>query len=157
MKKILENPQLRQMFAVDCAQVVVLQVQSQKGFSGFAVKKSYQALNKLKPNAAERAAHALLEDFAGQIEPYLKEFTRQKVDAAELKSFLKEKTGPISKDFLKLIDSKAKQLDSMAFTTFYAALRPNASKHIEKSVPELAEIIHKYLVTSTRNEPMSAT
>ncbi len=157
MKQVLENQTLRDDFVKDCVLIIAQQVESQKDFSGIAMKNAYKLLEKLTPGATRQATELLVDDFAEQIEPYLQEFSKSHLEYQPLPDFLASKASNIAESFLQVTDSKAHTFDSTTILAFYKTLRPHAKKHVEKAVPDIALLLQKYLVTPAGIEPASAT
>lgn len=157
MRIILDNNILRQNFVAECVLIIKLQVRTKKGFSGIALKNAYKMLEHLKPDAPELATHLLLDDFAGQIEPYLNEFATEKHSLSNLPMFLTNKAHLIAEDLLQITDRKVHTSPSQIAAKIYRSLRPKAKEEVAAAVPALAIVIHKYLMTPTGIEPVSAT
>lgn len=157
LKKILSNQQLRDAFLTDCVLIIECRVQSQKGLNGLAIKNAYKVMTRMTPNATRQATQLLIDDFADQLEPFLKKFTANKSKDKQLAAFLESNSDVIADSFLQVADKKAHRFKASAVFTLYKALRPHAKKHVKESIPELAHVLHKYLVTPTGIEPVFPT
>lgn len=145
IKPVLQNAIVRQDFIRDCVSVIEAQVESQRGFSGIVFKNSYSMLGKLVPQATWQATDFLIDEFAEQMEPFLQEFSDRNEGDHLLPVFLSQKADRIAEALLKVTDTKAKTFDSSAILSLYKSLRPHAKKQVERAVPDIAQILQKYL------------
>ena len=102
-----------------CIELLNNEVASKKGLSGFAIRRAYQTLCALKPNAPHRLIDHLFDDFMAEY----------------------EKLGPEPKQlgqaWLSIIDLKAKPYQHTALYSAYQMLKPSALAHIEAAIPKL--------------------
>ncbi|MDA0713376.1 MAG: hypothetical protein O2897_05270, partial [bacterium] len=136
--------------------IIKLQVNAKGGLSGIALKNAYKMLERIKPGAPRQATNLLLEDFAGQLQPYLNEFVKEQNIMQNLPIFLTNKANLIAEDLLTITDKRAESSPSQMAAKIYKTLRPKAKEEVAAAMPALAIVIHKFLVPTTRAWNMTA-
>lgn len=117
-----------------CVELLNSEVLAKQGLSGFAIKRAYQTLCAIKPNAPYRAIDYLFDEFLAEY----------------------QKTGPdpekLAVAWLKITDEKAQLHSKTAFYGAYKMLRPSALGHIEAAIPKIAQLFDQLgtLGTSTK-------
>jgi hypothetical protein len=87
------------------------------------IKRAYQTLCALKPNAPYRLVDHLFDDFMAEY----------------------QKLGPepkkLGQAWLEIIDQKAKPYQHTALHSAYQLLRPNALAHVESAIPKVIQAL----------------
>ncbi len=117
-----------------CLKLLNQEVHSKRGLSGFAIKRAYQTLNALKPNAAYRVIDYLFDDFWAEYQ------------------IIGSKPKALSQAWLRIVDEKAQAHSRTALFSVYQMLRPNAQEHVELAVPKIIQLFDQLgiLGTSTK-------
>lgn len=106
-----------------CVDFLNHEVANKTGLSGFAIKRAYQALCALKPNATHKIINHLYDDFMAEY----------------------QKLGPepkqLAQAWLNIIDQKAKPYQQSALYGAYRVLKPSALAHVEAAIPKLERLV----------------
>ncbi|RME28607.1 MAG: hypothetical protein D6806_02610 [Deltaproteobacteria bacterium] len=127
----------------DCCRLLDNQVASKKGLSGMAVKGGYKVLKALKPGAVREAVDGLLDDFIEAMETFHDEW-KKKGDGS-FGQYLNKEKDRVAESLVCVTDERAKKTRHQNLRKIYDKLRPSAVAHVQAAVPELAELIDKYL------------
>lgn len=122
------------------------QVDRKSGLSGLAIKGGFAAIKTFRPDIIERALEDLLPSFVDKMEPFY-----QKWDAegrkTTLRAYTQREAPAIATSLLSITDERARKTQHKTLKSAYEKLRPMAQKHVEEGLPEVGEMVSRYLVT----------
>ena len=98
------------------------EVAAKKGLSGFAIRKAYDTLKSLKPNATFRAIDYLYDDFKTSYHTH------------------HDQPQALAQAWLSLIDQKADHHQSNPLYGVYKLLRPSAESHVQTAIPKIKDL-----------------
>lgn len=106
-----------------CVDFLNNEVTHKTGLSGFAIRRAYQTLCAIKPNAPYRLMDHLFDDFMAKYQQ------------------LGPEPKQLGQAWLNIINQKAKPYQHTALYSAYQLLRPSALAHVEAAIPKLERLV----------------
>lgn len=142
LKEALGTGTKRDAVVDDACQVLEQEVADKSGISGMAIKGAFKVVKGVKPGFIREVVDALLDDFLSALQPLHDE---SQAAGEPPGSFLTEKPGPSAESLLAITDARATKAQRAVIKKTYEKLRPTAKKHVEASMPRLAELLRRHL------------
>ena len=143
LKNILLESDNRSRVIGDCVNLVESEVASKSGLGGMAVKTAFGVIKKLSPQIIHMAVSKLIDDFVDAMDPFYSEF--QTAGGANLESHWTSKRTELADALLGVTDKRILKAENKTIKKAYKKLRPAGAKHVEASVPGIAQVVSKYV------------
>jgi hypothetical protein len=121
----------------DALTVLDAEVDSKGGLSGLAIKGAYKIVKGVSPDFVPSAVDHMLDDFLKALDPIYQEALQRGIDARQ---HLLSNAGRVADSLLSITDSRAARAKNQMVKKTYEKLRDGAKKHVEASVPRLADM-----------------
>ncbi len=142
--EVIEDGGRREQLIGDTARMIDGQVASKKGASGFAIKAGYKVVSKLRGGRMiQKAVGALLNDFAGAIEPLHAEY-RDGASHSGFAGFLGARESDATNALLAITDRRIGEAENNVVKSTYRKLRPMAGRHVAAAIPEVGKLVDRY-------------
>ena len=143
LKNILLESDNRNRVIGDCVNLVESEVASKSGLGGMAVKTAFGVIKKLNPQIIHMAVNKLIDDFVEAMDPFYTEF--QAAGSANLESHWIGKLTELADALLGVTDKRILKAQNKTIKKAYNKLRPAGAKHVEASIPGIAQVVSKYV------------
>ena len=143
LKNILLESGNRDRVIGDCVNLVESEVASKSGLGGMAVKTAFGVIKKLNPRIIHLAVNKLIDDFVDAMDPFYEDY--QAANAANLASHWTSKRTELADALLGVTDKKIAKAENKTIKKAYTKLRPSGAKHVEASIPGIAEVVGRYV------------
>ena len=143
LKNILLESGNRDRVIGDCVNLVESEVASKSGLGGMAVKTAFGVIKKLNPRIIHLAVNKLIDDFVDAMDPFYEDY--QAANAASLASHWTSKRTELADALLGVTDKKIAKAENKTIKKAYTKLRPSGAKHVEASIPGIAEVVGRYV------------
>ena len=142
--EVIQDAEQRSRLINDTARMIDRQVASKKGASGFAIKAGYKVVSKLKGGRMiPGAVGALLNDFAGAVEPLHAEY-RDGGDGGGFARFLGARESAATKALLAITDRRIGEAENKVIKNTYRKLRPMAERQVAAAIPDVGDLVDRY-------------
>ena len=143
LDQLLEQEDTRQQIIRDCVSLVESEVSQKPGLTGVAIKTAFSVVNKVDPCFVQKAVSTLIDEFIQAMNPLY--ISYEQADCTNLKTYwVKEKTA-LANSLLEVADVRMNRAKNKVIKKAYSKLRPSGLKHVEASVPGIAEVVSKYV------------
>lgn len=143
LNNIVTDKVRRKELIEDCVQLINNEVESKSGLSGLAVKGAFAVVKAIKPGMVPHVVDHMLNDFATQLDPLIKQTVARSAD--ELERSMIEQAHSIANALLRVSDERAQNANNRTLQKAYEKLRPAAVKYVEAAVPNMAKMLRKYV------------
>ena len=143
LKNILLVSEQRERVIGDCVNLVESEVASKSGLGGMAVKTAFGVIKKLHPQIIHMAVNKLIDDFVDAMDPFYDDF--QTAGASNLESHWTAKRVELADALLGVTDKRISRAENKTIKKAYSKLRPSGAKHVEASVPGIAQVVARYI------------
>ena len=143
LRSILLKSDNRTRVIGDCVNLVESEVASKSGLGGMAVKTAFGLIKKINPQIIHMAINKLIDDFVDAMDPFFSEY--QKANASNLESHWIAKRVELADVFLGVTDKRIAKAQNKTIKKAYSKLRSSGAKHVEASVPGIAQVIARYV------------
>ena len=143
LNDVLLEQSTRDNVITDCVALVETQVQSKSGLTGVAIKTAFSVVNKVNPKFVHLAVSSLIDDFVRAMNPVYASF--KETGGKDLRSYWIQEKGALANSLLQVADRRMDRAQNRTMKKAYAKLRPTGLKHVEASVPAIADVISKYV------------
>ena len=143
LKNILLESDNRSRVIGDCVNLVESEVASKSGLGGMAVKTAFGVIKKLSPQIIHMAVSKLIDDFVEAMDPFYSEF--QTTGGANLESHWVSKRAELADALLGVTDRRILKAENKTIKKAYNKLRPTGAKHVEASIPGIAQVVSRYV------------
>jgi hypothetical protein len=127
----------------DCQGLVEQQLSSHTGISATGIKVAYKAMTSFAPGYYQSAIEAMLPEMTAQLEPFWADFTGS--GGSSFGDYLAKRGNEVSEALLSVTDTMAATSSKAVLVKAYGAVRGNAAKHIESALPNLGDLVQKYV------------
>jgi hypothetical protein len=141
-EKLLRQDNFPQVIA-DCKALVEAELASKSGVSAAAIKVAYKAVTAFAPGYYDHALNNLLPSFIQQLDPYWADFVNS--GGSSFGDYLSKNGGSVSESLLAVTDQVAGTSSKAAVVRAYKAVRGGASKNIEAALPNLGDLLQRYM------------
>lgn len=139
----LSDPQRRQAVIRDATDVLNAEVRDKGGLSGIAVKATFKMVRGLSPDFIPKTIDALLDDFAGKVQPFFEDWhTGGRTGSCA--GYFQSHGGEVADALLSITDERARKSDHRSLVKAYQKLRPKGRQHVVASMPRVGTLIEKY-------------
>ena len=138
---IIRDPDKRKAVIDDCVVLLDAEVNAKRGIRGRLVKAAFKTVKGFKPGIIPMSLNALIDDFAGQIDPFWLACQR---DQASPQSFFERRKAEVADALLQITDQRAQQSQHRVLVKAYRSLRGTAVEHIGVAMPRLARLLVKH-------------
>ncbi len=145
LKQLLGGAEKRPALIDDACGVLDHEVADKSGLSGAAVKAAYSVVKGIKAGFIREVIDALLDDFLDALDPLRAEAEQQGV---ALSDYLRRDPDQVAEKLLGVTDARVEHAERKVIKKTYSKLRPGAKKHVEASVPRLAQMLERHLPNS---------
>jgi hypothetical protein len=118
------------------------EVSDKGGISGLAIKAAYGVVKGVRPGFVREAVDMMLDDFLGALDPIYQEAVASNVRPG---AHLLKNPSRVADALLGITDRRAERAERAVVKGAYEKLRPSAKKHVEASVPRLAQLLDKHV------------
>ena len=139
LKDILLQSGNRDRVIGDCVNLVESEVASKSGLGGMAVKTGFGVIKKLNPRIIHMAVNKLIDDFVDAMTPFYEDY--QATNATNLESHWSGKRRELADSLLGVTDKRIAKVANKTIQKAYAKLRPSGAKHVEASIPGIAQVV----------------
>ena len=140
LKDVIADPNKRRAVVDDGVNVIEAEVADKGGLSGMALKGAFKVVKGVRPGFVGQALNALLDEFAGAVDPIWAECIAKGGDTSA--AFVA--VGPrVAESLLSITDKRARGAAGPVRAT-YDKLRPEAVKHVVAAMPRLAGLLKKH-------------
>ena len=143
LRSILLESENRTRVIGDCVNLVESEVASKSGLGGMAVKTAFGLIKKINPQIIHMAINKLIDDFVDAMDPFFSEY--QKANASNLESHWTTKRAELADALLGVTDKRIAKAQNKTIKKAYTKLRSSGAKHVEASVPGIAQVIARYV------------
>jgi len=143
LRSILLESENRTRVIGDCVNLVESEVASKSGLGGMAVKTAFGLIKKINPQIIHMAINKLIDDFVDAMDPFFSEY--QKANASNLESHWTAKRSELADALLGVTDKRIAKAQNKTIKKAYSKLRSSGAKHVEASVPGIAQVIARYV------------
>ena len=143
LNDVLLEQNTRNNVISDCVAMVETEVQSKSGLGGVAIKTAFTVVNKVDPKFVHLAVSSLIDDFVGAMNPVYDSY--KETGNGDLKSYWIQQRSTLADSLLQVADKRMDRAKNKVIKKAYAKLRPTGLKHVEASVPAIADVISKYV------------
>jgi hypothetical protein len=143
LRSILLESENRTRVIGDCVNLVESEVASKSGLGGMAVKTAFGLIKKINPQIIHMAINKLIDDFVDAMDPFFSEY--QKANASNLESHWTAKRAELADALLGVTDKRIAKAQNKTIKKAYTKLRSSGAKHVEASVPGIAQVIARYV------------
>jgi hypothetical protein len=139
LKDKLTTPDQRQNVIDEAGRILDAEVADKGGLSGMAIKAAYGVVKNVKPGFIPQVIDSLLEEFLDSVEK-VQASAGEGIKASQA---VRNNPGQLADNLLAVTDRRAAKAERPVIQSTYAKLRPSAKKHVESSVPRLAELLER--------------
>ena len=143
LKNILLESENRTRVIGDCVNLVESEVASKSGLGGMAVKTAFGVIKKLNPQIIHMAVNKLIDDFVDAMDPFYSEF--QTNGTSNLESHWVARRVELADALLEVTDRRILRAENKTIKKAYHKLRPAGAKHVEASIPGIAQVVSRYV------------
>ncbi|MEC9466265.1 MAG: hypothetical protein VX834_10795 [Myxococcota bacterium] len=143
LNDVLLEQSTRDNVITDCVALVETEIQSKSGLSGVAIKTAFGVVHKVNPKFVHLAVSSLIDDFVKAMNPVYDSY--KETGRNDLRSYWIQEKGALANSLLQVADRRMDRAQNKAIKKVYAKLRPTGLKHVEASVPAIADVISKYV------------
>jgi hypothetical protein len=139
LKDKLANAGERKHVVEEACRILDAEVADKGGLSGFAIKAAYGVVKNIKPGFIPQVVDGLLDEFLDAVEK-VQAGAGEGVKASEA---VRKSPGQLADNLLAVTDRRAAKAERPVVQSTYEKLRPSAKKHVESSVPRLAQLLER--------------
>ena len=143
LKNILLQSGNRERVIGDCVNLVESEVASKSGLGGMAVKTAFGVIKKLNPSIIHMAVNKLIDDFVDAMTPFYEDY--QSANGTNLESHWNGKRQQMADALLGVTDKRIAKVNHKTIKKAYEKLRPSGAKHVEASIPGIAQVVARYI------------
>lgn len=136
----LNDAAKRTKVVASCTELLDRQVSSMGGVSGLAIKAGYSTIKGVAPGYCAGAIEGLLPSFLTALDPIWEEG----VQGGDPVAHLSQNTSRTANALLGITDARMEKSSNTTVKGIYSKLRGSVQKHVEKAVPDLAQVIDNY-------------
>ena len=140
----LLSPENRRRLVRDCVDLVDAEVDGKGGLSGLALKTAFKAIKVVKPELVERGVSALLDAWVVELGKHYQDWEAAGGQTGSFGTYCREASSAVVESLLTVTDARVRKADSR-IAGMYEKLRPNAREHVLAAVPQLGDILDRYL------------
>jgi hypothetical protein len=141
-EKLLRQDNFPQVVA-DCKTLIEQELDSKGGVSGGALKLAYKAVTSFAPGYYDTAVTNMVPSFVQQLDPFWAHFVNS--GGSSFGDYLAKNGEQASEALLAVTDQLAGSSSKGAVVRAYKTVRGGASKHIEAALPNLGELVQRYM------------
>ena len=139
--EISKDPDKRRAIVEDASSMLDQEVGDKSGFSGKAVKLAFRAVKGVSPGMIPMSIDALLDDFCVAMQPIWEDC---EASGQTARPYFQSRSSDVANALLAITDTRAERSTQRILKSTYGKLRGQAVKHIEESMPRLADLIEKH-------------
>ena len=139
----LKQTQEESNFIQDCVHLIESEVASKKGLSGMALKTAFKAIKKVKPSIIEGVVRFLLPQFASTFDSIYTQY--KNTQFSTLEDYFNQAQDQVTSALLSVTDQRALKSSNAFLVKTYNKLRPLGEAHVKSALPQLANVLQKYL------------
>lgn len=143
LKSILLESANRTRVIGDCVNLVESEVASKSGLGGMAVKTAFSVIKKINPRIIHMAVNKLIDDFVDAMDPFYTDY--QKTNDSNLESHWTSKRSELADALLSVTDKRIAKAENKTIKKAYTKLRSSGAKHVEASIPGIAQVVARYV------------
>ena len=140
----LLSPENRPRLVRDCVDLVDAEVDGKGGLSGLALKTALKAIKVVKPELVERGVSALLDAWVVELGKHYQDWEVAGGQPDSFGAYCREASSAVAESLLSVTDARVRKADPR-IAGMYEKLRPNAKEHVLAAVPQLGDILDRYL------------
>ena len=140
----LLSPENRPRLVRDCVDLVDAEVDGKGGLSGLALKTAFKAINVVKPELVERGVSALLDAWVVELGKHYQDWETASSQPGSFGAYCREASSAVAESLLSVTDARVRKADPR-IAGMYEKLRPNAREHVLAAVPQLGDILDRYI------------
>ena len=140
----LLSPENRPRLVRDCVDLVDAEVDGKGGLSGLALKTAFKAIKVVKPELVERGVSALLDAWVVELGKHYQDWEAAGGQPGSFGAYCREASSAVAESLLGVTDARVRKADPR-IASMYEKLRPNAKEHVLAAVPQLGDILDRYL------------
>ena len=107
------------------------------------IKAAFTVVNKVDPRFVHLAVSSLIDEFIHAMDPTYASYKRDGKNGLRA-YWIQEKTN-LADSLLQVADKRMNRAHNKVLKKAYSKLRPSGLKHVEASVPAIADVISKYV------------
>lgn len=143
-EETLLSPENRPRLVRDCTDLVDAEVDAKGGLSGLALKTAFKAIKVIKPELVERGVSSLLDAWVVELGKHFQDWEAAGGQTGSFGAYCRETSSAVAESLLSVTDTRVKKADPR-IAGMYEKLRPNAKEHVLAAVPQLGDILDRYL------------
>ena len=133
---------VRPLVIAECVQLIDGQVRQK----GFVIKSAYATIKAIKKRFVPEVVDALLDDWLGKLQPHYDKWSATK--PSSLADFLVARSDDVAEDLLSVTDARAEKTSHTTAKKMYLRMRDGAKKNVIESIPDLAKMVEKHLLSA---------
>lgn len=139
LKDKLANADQRQHVIDEACNILDAEVADKGGLSGIAIKAAYGVVKNIKPGFIRQVVDTLLDEFLDAVE----KVQATAGEGVKASVAIRNNPGQLADNLLAVTDRRAAKAERPVVQSTYEKLRPSAKKHVESSVPRLAQLLER--------------
>ena len=143
LSELLEQDNTRQQIISDCVSLVETEIRRKSGLTGVAIKTAFTLVNKVDPRFVQLAISSLIDEFINAMNPLYTSY--KEAGSHDLKSYWIQEKTTLANSLLSVADIRMSRAKNKVLKKAYSKLRPSGLKHVEESVPGIADVVSKYV------------
>ena len=141
-EKLLRQDNFPQVVA-DCKTLIEQELDNKGGMSGGALKLAYKAVTSFAPGYYDSAVTAMVPSFVEKLDPFWAHFVNS--GGSSFGDYLAKNGGQASEALLSVTDQLAESSSRGSVVKAYKTVRGGASKNIEAALPNLGDLVQRYM------------
>ena len=143
LNDVLLEPNTRPQVISDCVSLVETEINQKSGLTGVAIKTAFTVVNKVDPRFVHLAVSSLIDEFVHAMGPTYASYKRDGKNG--LRAYWIQEKSSLADSLLQVADNRMDRAKNKVLKKAYSKLRPTGLKHVEASVPAIADVITKYV------------
>lgn len=139
LKDKLGNASQRPHVIDEACRILDAEVADKGGLSGIAIKAAYGVVKNIKPGFIPQVVDTLLDEFLDAVE----KVQATAAEGTKASVAVRNNPGQLADNLLAVTDRRAAKAERPVVASTYEKLRPSAKKHVEASVPRLAQLLER--------------
>lgn len=119
-------------------------VEKKSGLSGLAIKGGYKMVKTFSPDVIEKTLEALMPSFVDKMEPFWARYV-EGGKKGTMRQYCQQHAPAIATALLSITDERARKTQHQTLKSAYEKLRPFAQQNVEEALPDVGEVVSRYV------------
>lgn len=142
LSEILKSDDVAQQINADCRALVEQELATKSGVSATVLKASYKVVTTFAAGYYEGMVGRIIPQVIDKLQPYWAEFNAS--GGGNFGEYLAARGPEVADAVLGVTDAMAERSNRGVIKKAYAAVRGNASEHIQAALPAVGALVEKY-------------